>query len=332
MSEVTIGKVDFEAGDPCRPRYVDLYHDQEPYDVPRVQVEPAFQVGLSVDELRVRVELKQGDVELTDEDGRPLCRELNDPKSRPRIEYDGGDRSACVLTWSRGNPADPPTRVFRIYCSRSGEKPTNEEMVYGGIFLAVTTSVSEIYRHIPHQHPERVKLRDVVVLGTDHHGRPVYDIFKEREALQPPEVELAPAFRAREGTPLEFNMIMGIEDACWNGVVEYVQPRGKQSPHLQGDYNPKFPKEYSFFWQTPGQGCVATKPLESCYAGEIVTFHLEPRLDPEAFNAEVELPRRLIEAGFQGWDDYAVALKKINADPTIIQPPPCDPVYRVCAD
>ncbi len=328
MSDVHVGKVHFKAGNPCRPRYVDLYHDQEPLEDPLVQVEPAFQVGGSIDELQVRMELAGGIVEFTDDGGQPLCRELNAPERRPKIEYDGP--SACILTWSREIPA-PATRVFRIYCHRRGQDPTDEEKVYGGIFVAVTTSISEIYRHIPHQHPEHVKLRDVVVLGTDHRGRPVYDIFKEREALQPHAVELAPAFRAREGTPLEFKMIMGIEDACWNGVVEYVQPRGKQPPHLQGDYNPELPKEYSFFWQTPGQGCVATKPLESCYLGEIVTFHLEPRLDPDVFNAEVEFPRRLIEAGFQGWDDYGNALKKINSDPTIIQPPPCDPVYRVCA-
>ena len=327
--EVTIGKVDFAAGDPCRPRYVDLYHDQEAWDDPRVQVEPAFQVGHSVDELRVRVELKGKDVEFTDEDGRPLCRELNDPEIRPQIEYDGP--SACILTWSRGHAVAVPTRVFRIYCHRGGgQKPTDEEMVYGGIFLAVTTSMSEIQRHIPHQHPAQVKLQNIVVLGTDYHGRPVYDVFKKRELLEPKGVELAPAFRARGGMPLEFSMIMGIEEACWNGQVEYIQPRGKQPPHLQGTYDPLSPKTYHFLWQAPDQGCVASKPLESCYLGEIVTFHLKPELLLPS--PQPELPSWLAHAGFTSWEDFAAAVKRINVDPTIIQPPPCDPVYRVCAD
>ena len=124
MSEVTIGKVGFEAGDPCRPRYVDLYHNQEPHDFPRVQVEPAYQVGHSVQELRMRVELEKGGVEFTDEDGRPLCRELNHPDVRPQIEYDGP--SACILTWSRRDAA-PLTQVFRIYCRRRGQEHTSGE-------------------------------------------------------------------------------------------------------------------------------------------------------------------------------------------------------------
>lgn len=330
MSEVTIGKVDFKAGDPCRPRYVDLYHDQEPFDAPQVQVEPAYQVGDGVEELRIRVELGGGNVEFTDEGGHPLCRELNHPKSQPRIEYDGP--SACILTWSRGK-AHPATRVFRIYCHRRGVDPkdeTDEVKVYGGIFVAVTTSLSIMRRHIPHALPDPVKLRKVVVIGTDPHGRPVYDVFKQRQIEEPAEVELAPAFRAREGMSLEFSMIMGIEYASWNGNVEYIQPNGKPPAHLQGDYDPKYPKQYHFNWQNPGRGCVSIGPLDDCFLGQIVTFHLEPRLDP--IGSDVEFPWSLQQAGFEGWGDYALALQEINVDPTIIQPPPCDPVYRVCAD
>lgn len=326
MSEAHVGKVDFKEGDPCRPRYVDLYHDQEPKEESPVQVEPAFQVGDSIEELRVRVELAAGGVGFTDDDGRPLCRELNAPESRPRIEYDGP--SACTLTWIREIGA-PATRVFRIYCHRRGRELTHEEKVYGGIFVAVTTSLSKIRRHIPHELPNQVRLRDVVVLGTDEHGRPVYDVFKRREAMEPFEVELAPAFRAREGKALEFVMTMGIEEASWNGKVEYIQPKGKQPPHLKGLYEEQHPKKYYFHWQTPGRECVSSAPAEDCYLGEIVTFHLEPQLDTPT--ADVSLPWRLVHAGFKNWDDYAAALSMINVDPTIIQPPPCDPVYKVCS-
>jgi hypothetical protein len=329
MSEVHVGRVDFKNGDPCRPRYVDLYRNQEPQDDPLVQVEPAFQVGESVEKLQVRIELKKGGVVFTDEGGRPLCRELNFPESRPLIEYDGA--GGCVLTWVR-DAALPATRAFRIYCHRRDQKPTDEEMVYGGIFVAVTTSVSLMRRHIPHDPPAGVKLRDIVVIGTDQAGRPVFDVFKPREETAPPlpfGVELAPAYRARESKPLEFAMTMGIEQASWNGEVDYIQPQ-KKPPGLIGDYNAGHPKQYQFCWNTPGRGCRSTQPLESCYRGEIVTFHLVPQLDQSAAN--VPLPPRLAHAGFKNWDDYGAALQMINVDPTIIQPPPCDPVYRVCSD
>ncbi|HEX6898922.1 MAG TPA: hypothetical protein VF789_04380 [Thermoanaerobaculia bacterium] len=328
IAETTIGKVDFKAGDPCRPRYLDLYEDQGILADPRTQVEPSLQVGSSVSELQVRMELADGadgKVEFTDEDGRPLCRELNDPESRPQIEYDGP--SACVLTWSRGS-ADLATRVFRIYCQRRDKDLTDEERVYGGIFVAVTTSMSVMKSHIPHEHPGPVELRRVVVIGTDPHGRPVYDVFKKHQITQPLHVELAPSFRVREGKSLEFSMVMGIEYACWNGQVQYIQPKGEQPPHLQKNYDPQDPKKYHFHWQTPSRECTPKDPFD-CYRGEIVTFHLEPRLEPIA--SDVVLPESLRRAGFQGWDDYDSALRKINVDPTIIQPPPCDPVYRVCA-
>lgn len=329
MSEVRVGRVDFKNGDPCKPRYVDLYHNQEPQEDPLVQVEPAFQVGESVEKLQVRVTLEKGDVVFTDEGGRPLCRELNSPRI-PTIEYDGA--GGCVLTWAR-EAALPATRVFRIYCQRSGQKPTDEEMVYGGIFVAITTSVSLMRRHIPHDRPDSVRLRDIVVIGTDPAGRPVFDVFKPREetdATLPFGVELAPAYRARESKALEFAMTMGIENASWNGEVDYIQPQGKKPLGLSGKYNPEHPKEYHFYWHnTLGQGCHATQPLENCYLGEIVTFHLVPQLEHSA--EDLPFPPRLSHAGFKGWDDYAAALKMINVDPTIIQPPPCDPVYRVCS-
>jgi hypothetical protein len=326
MNAVDIGKVQFEAGDPCRPRYVDLYRD--PADEQWLQLEPAFQVWDPIYELRVRVELAEGDVEITDEDGRPLCRELNVPEARPEIRYDGP--RACVLTWSRVEPIVDATRVFRIYCHRRGVKPeeeTKEVMVYGGIFVAVTTRLSALHSHIPVRHLDAVRLWNIVVIGTDDYGRPLYDIFKPFEdtgAILPDGVELAPAYLTRKGQALDFVMTMGIEHAVWTGEVEYIQPKDRKPGALHGRYHPEHPKKYYFSWQTddPEQ--------EPGFRGEIATFHLQATLEEHA--EKLQFPEWLRRAGFKDWHAYLLVLKNVNADPTVIQPPPCDPVYKVCAD
>ena len=49
MSEVHVGRVDFKNGNPCEPRYMDLYQNQDSQADPLVQVEPAFQVAGSLE-------------------------------------------------------------------------------------------------------------------------------------------------------------------------------------------------------------------------------------------------------------------------------------------
>lgn len=319
MYTVDMGRVRFEKGDPCRPKYEDLY--QNPPDDQGILLEPALQVGEDIDTFEVRLELTAGDVEITDEDGRPLCRELNRPEARPEIRYDGP--SAFLLTWNREEPL-PATRVFRIYCRRGGQEPTDPEKVYGGIFVAVTTSVSRLRPSIPYSIVNEIKLSNIIVIGTDSDGRPVYDTFtpmEDNNKALPSGIELVPAFRAKTGQRLTFVMTMGIEFAVWDGKVEYIEPKGRRPTPLLEGYSRQKPKKYHFSWET--------KPTQESYLGDIVTFHLGATLKSSA--QARSFPKRLRRLGFASWQDYQKALKLVNADPTIIQPPPCDPVYRVCS-
>lgn len=311
MASITISNIFFVDRDPCQPRYPDFYLLPVGGDIP-VQVEPAFQIGDGVNELSVQLELDAGsEVEFTLEGNHPLCWELNHGK----VEVQGS-LSSCTLIWQRDEKL-PPTRVFRLYCQRKGTKLTNEQKVHGGLFLAFTTApTGEMGRKIPPQNPPAPDYQDVVLMGSDEDYRPLYDVHR-LEIVLPKKVEIEPAFRVREGCPLDFGMVMGILYGQWLEDLKFIQPETKPES-LDCTFSPDEPTVYRFRWQQkPPRPCAEPK---DCFTGQVVTFHLQPTLD-ESQNFDLE-----------GWtpDEYQAALEKIGVDPTIIQPPPCDPFYQVC--
>lgn len=321
MASITISNIRFADGDPCRPLYPDLYEFPVGGQLP-VQVEPAFQIGDGIGELSVELDLDEGsDVEFTlGEEGRPVCWEINGE----RVLDLEGSSSSCVFIWRR-DETRPRARAFRIYCQSKSAKPTDEVKVHGGLFLAfITATTGQMGREIlPHQLPAP-NYRDIVLLGSDENHRPLYDVHRSGIVL-PEQVEIEPAFRVREGRPLDFNMQMGILYAVWQEDLKFIQPEYKPVP-LSGSYSPDEPTAYRFHWhQKMPRPC--QKP-EDCYSGKVVAFHLQPTLPPEVETNAAFLDK--LER--QGWalDQYRRALQEIGVDPTIIQPPPCDPFYQVC--
>lgn len=315
-ASIEIKGITFQGGDPCRPRYEGFY--KKPHS-PIVQLEPAFQVGDGINELSVTLGLASPDVVFVEESSSaPLCRVLNHPADKPLIEFVGADHTTCRLTWKRAG--GPKTRVYRIYCRRKNGKFTDEHKVHGGLFLAFTTeNGGNMGKPIPPQDPGNTDRQKVYLIGADQKHRPVYDLHHETKL--PDRVESEPAFRVREGKVLEFEMNMYIKGAEWKKGLKFLQPPSNPE-WLSSDWSSKI---YTFRWQSADRQC-KVPPTPECKQGEIVSFHLYPTLPARTG----ELDTMLEEMGWI-WEDYKEAVEAIGIDPTIIQPPSCDPVYNVCS-
>jgi hypothetical protein len=322
---ITIGNIFFEAGNLSRPRYPHFYRYPKP-PTPALQLEPAFQVDDEVKELSVQLDLaiEKPDVQVEfvddrDDPGKPLCRELNDSGlEQPQVEYFGSSKTSCVLTWKAVEGA-PKTRVFRLYCQRQqGKDLTDEEKVYGGLFLTFTTDpTGQIGKEIePTKFPD-LRPGSVWLLGSNVSHSPLYD--QHHPLAMPEGVEIEPAFRIREGHQLNFGMVQGIDYASWLPQLKFLQPPEKPDA-LDFTHTSTY---YSFSWRSAPRDCQTG--IADCYEGQVVTFHLQPIL-PET---HANFVGALLEAGWTV-EDYRAALEGIGVDPTIIQPPPCDPFYQVC--
>lgn len=318
VRHLEIHGIGFEEGDPCRPRYGDLY---EAHTRPEeVQLEPAFQVGGKVKKLSINVRLdQQAPVELVDDPERPgraLCRVLNEPDYRPQVTYKGQGRRACTLTWERLSEV-PVTRVFRIYCRPTEGRFTDEQKIHGGLFLAFTTApVGKMGRAIPSKPPGNDDRRKVFLIGADEQHRPIYDAHKRRLSGGDSDIELEPAFRVRKKARLSFEASIAIPHAAWGPDLTFLQPR-QQPAELRCELASEG-KTYLFDWEN-----------HAGKEGRITSFHLHPIL-PDAV-LDSPLPKSLLDEGWEGWEEYREALEDIGVDPTIIEPPSCDPVYGVCS-
>lgn len=316
-ASIEINGITFAGKDPCRPKYNGFYRG--PHSGP-VQLEPAFQVGNDVEQLKVTLGLESSDgiVFVEDPDperpDRPLCRVLDDKDFRPDIEFSPGDRTSCILTWKR-LPDAPVTRVFRVYCKPKGGEPSPEQKVHGGLFLAfITYPLTGMGREIEERDPGNQDRGRIHLTGADRKHRPLYDLH-ELKLPEDLDVELEPAYRVRRSVPFQFEAIIHIEDAVWGDELTFLQPTTKPDELCVERLSPT---AFGFGWNGTGTE-----------EARITTFHLQPIVSPEAVKGD--FPESLLALGWTGWDEYAAALQKLSADPTIIQPPSCDPVYNVCS-
>jgi hypothetical protein len=328
VRHLEVHNITFEGGDPCRPRYGSLYKAHFPREFPSedVQLEPAFQVGDDVDAFSVTLHLhKDAPVDFVKDParlGHPLCRVLNEPCGKPDIDYKCGDSRACTVTWKRLS-GGAVTRIFRIYCRPKEGDFTDEQKVYGGIFLAFTTApVGSMGKRIKPKPSGNNDRREVFLIGTDEQHRPIYDVHSKKLPCGEWGIEIEPAFRVRRGRLLEFSMTMGIPYAGWKDGLTFLQPPA-QPEWLTRSWRPE---KYGFGWQTPTQPCVDHH--KECYQARITSFHLHPIL-PDAFLCS-SLPQDLVDQEWKSWQEYKQAVEQIGVDPTIIEPPSCDPVYKVC--
>lgn len=304
-------KVAFKHGDPCRPMYKDLYHYHSQADK-GAQMEPAFQIAKNVKKVSVTFALEGSAVELVPEGNQPLCREMGKKDPDPALEAEYAGNNHCRLTWTL---KPDQIRVFRIYCrSKKGDFP-DAHKVHAGIFVVFSTfNTDKMRKKIPppdHTHEDHHKIH---LLGADQHHRPIYDIHQSIHHKVDQDAEIEPAYRLRRWqTVLSFWMNMKIKKAQWTEKVVFPQT-GKKPDELTCKLTAK--DSFWFEW-------TVKNPKHS--PAEVSTFHLVPKLADDLPEA---LPPDLAEWG--SWENYAAALQDIGIDPTVIQPPTCDPVYGVC--
>ncbi|HSK76617.1 MAG TPA: hypothetical protein VLQ45_09185 [Thermoanaerobaculia bacterium] len=300
VSDLEITGVAFEGNDPCKPLYPSLYKA-----FPHAGLEPAFQIDPSIPSLSVEISLAEDSevvmVQERDDPTRPLCRVLNEPFYKPEIVFLGGAQS-CLLTW-KSLPGAPKTRVFRIYCQPKMGEFTDEQKIYGGIFLAFTThETGNMGKEIPPEPVFNEDPRKIYLTGADAAHRPVYELHSGVHPVNP-KIEQEVAYRIRAKNELPFEMLLAIKAAVWEPDLRFFQP-------MELSHAPQSPTQSHFSWKDYD-------------IAKVTTFHAVPKLAAE--KGEEDLP--------SGWtrSEYEAALADIGVDPTIIQPPKCDPVYGVCA-
>lgn len=300
VSDLEITGITFDGNDPCKPLYPSLY---KPF--PYAGLEPAFQVDPETSSLSVYISLAESSgVVLIDDlkdPGKPLCRVLNEPDYEPEIAFAGEDRKSCRLTW-KNFPGAAKTRVFRIYCKPQTGEFTDEQKVYGGLFLAFTThATGTMGKEIPPEDVGNEDPRKIYLIGADAMHRPIYELHKGAHPMNP-KIEQEVAYRIRAKNELPFGMLVAIKGAEWDPELSFFQPVELQSKLPS-------PTEFDFSWKDHD-------------LAKITMFHAVPQLGR---GNENQVP--------PGWtpEEYDRALRDVGVDPTIIQPPKCDPVYGVCA-
>jgi len=303
ISDLEITGVTFEGNDPCKPVYPSLY---KPFlGAPYAGLEPAFQVDPGISSLSVYISLEESSEVLLVDDpkdpGQPLCRVLNEPDYKPVIAFAGSDQKSCRLTWENLENV-PKTRVFRIYCQPKTGEFKDEQKVYGGIFLAFTLhETGTMGKEIAPEGVDNKDPRNIYLIGADAAHRPIYEL---HSGVHPenPKIEQEVAYRVLVKNELSFRMLVAIKGAEWDPDLSFFQPVELQS-------TPPSPTEFDFSWKDHD-------------LAKVTLFHAVPHLGR---GNENQVP--------PGWTpgEYDSALRDVGVDPTIIQPPKCDPVYGVCA-
>lgn len=304
----------FFLGDLARPLYPSLF--QYPPDSEAVQFEPALQI-LRDPEKKVRVLFQLDPVTgaefETDGQGRPRVLPVTDPDNLSGVTAELLDPATCSLTWDQAAAPQEKVNALRLPCRVPGVDPTQREVVYGGVYLAIVNRHEEVGTQVGPLDGEPQQKDTIQVLGTDEFGRPVYDLF-QRESLStlPSHLCLEAAFRVHGGEPpvtLVFR-IATVPQADLRFLadpgdpnrlsIEDFSPAGR-SPELMEAKRSDQGSEGTLIWQP--------EPMNPRDSGELFTFFLRATDDTQFF---------------PGWNrekkQHAVHLR---LDPTVIQPPTC---------
>ena len=328
--------ITFKDGKVWQPRYESLIDYKR---VPGLQIEPAFlihQVGVAVE---MTFEIKKGqNVTFAREGQGVACRSLTNPQESRipglvETRWEGERR--CTLVWDpsdalRQGQKDRST-ALRILC-QGGRSPANEweknaAQVEGGLHVAILNRTVKPGRG-PGPSPlilddlwkilsklrrvfRRSSKQQIRVLRIQE-GRVVYDLFRPSFLAQvPPELEMEPAFRVREGEAVEVDLVLGMAGLQWSSSEGQVraQPR---PPQLQDAKVSPDGKVCRMLWEPGG----LLWPPGDRTKGRIVSFDFTAAPSPE-------LERRLSRA-FPGENPQRL-VAEVPIDPTVIEPPSCTP-------
>jgi hypothetical protein len=240
------------------------------------------------------------------------------------------DPRTCELTW-RQSEADAlsggqmKVAALRLRCRR-GQSPSDEELVDGGIYLAIINRPEQLPEEVPGADPGLPEPATIQILGTDAAGRPIYDLYR-REALAglPSDLSFEPTFRVREGDLVElsfqFRLAEDVEhEIRFMPVLEHpdqvaikgYHPSG-WPPQVRRSARADQGKKCMLQWlQDLGRMLCTTsntgvKNQSYCLGGHVTSFMLEAFV-----GSEVTDPSRVAEKD-----------RRRLIDPTVIQPPSC---------
>ncbi len=302
---VRITGITFHDGDLCRPRYPTLFDEER---AKGLRFEPGFQIRSPDRAFEFLVQLDPGSGVELDQVVLPL-----NAHSLPRdLKAEWPDPFTCWLTL--GNPFDKVT-TLRLPCHPAGREATPEEIVYGGVYLAI------INREEPMRNWHSSLVADpgepedltIKLLGLDRFGRPVYDLFLA-DALSelPSDLVLEPTFR-----------VQGYEKA--NLAIRIATPPGLDIRFREALRDPgqvkvepfepdlKPPQLRDAGREDEGRRCdmVWVAGQSGTSVGAVSTFYLEAYWQPR---------------GGEAWSfmrHHGVREVQVQVDPTVIQPPSC---------
>jgi hypothetical protein len=303
---VQITGITFQDGDLCSPRYPTLFDEDR---AKGLRFEPGFQI-LSLDrtfEFLVQLD-PEGGVELD-----RIVLPLNARSLPPGLKTEWPDPFTCLLTL--GSPFEKVT-ALRLPCHPTGREITEEEIVYGGVYLAIVNREEPMtkWHFAVVAEPGEPEELTIKLLGLDGFGRPVYDLFVA-DALSelPPDLVLEPTFRVqgfekvslaiRIATPPELDL--RFRKALRDPAQVKVEP-------FEPDLKP--PQLRSAVREDEGRRCgmVWVAGQSGTSVGAASTFYLEADWQPQG-------------AGHRSFlRQHGVRAVRVQLDPTVIQPPSCN--------
>jgi len=321
-----------------QPRYESLI-DYDRVTLPdRARIEPAFQLRQETASwMEITLEIASPGFRFRTIAGSDevVAYSIAEPEVTPlpglvEIRLDGSDQK-CKLVWDSAAATERVT-TLRIACD-GGEAHTPREKklaaVLGGLWLTLAQP-SSIQPSVSCPPPPDRGLRPDMVIdleGFDDVGRPIYDIFRE-EAYQdiPGAIELEPAFRVERGGFLPFAVALGSSlpadlhflPNCAPGpdqirVFPFQPPQRDELHHLAPTLCQAQGRRCAMEWQRPpgpSHGIV----------GSVATWFLGLEFVPGTQVPE-DYRRRLLADG---------RTLATTVDPTVILPPPCDPLTQTC--
>jgi hypothetical protein len=344
---------DLEAAEPLRFALTDITFEDERLWQPRYEslidysrvalpgqarIEPSFQLREKTGSLQeITLELASEGFRFRTREGgeEVVAYSIAEPDASPlpglvEIRLDGSERR-CKLVWDTA-AATAHATTLRIACDGGRARTPLEKKlaaVEGGLWLTlVKPSAAQISEPCPPP-SDRGSRPDLVIdlLGFDDHGRPLYALFRG-EAYRdiPGAIELEPAFRVGRGSSLPFAVALGsslppelhFRPNCGPGpdqirVFPFQPQRREELERLAPTLCQARGRRCAMHWHRPPGSSHGT-------VGSVAAWFLALEFEPGA-----EVPERYRSQVLADGRTHATTL-----DPTVIQPPPCDPLTQTC--
>jgi hypothetical protein len=335
-----------------------------------IQFEPAFLLLPGTDAITVVFELDSSAPELVpNATGGVKCRLVDSPSQAEvpgLVENVLLSPRSCRLTWDKAAANGRKLLSLRIYCQEPADA-TVPEMVEGGLYLAIIDrqGTPSPQTCTPLDHPPGATAT-VTLLGFDAMDKPLYDLFRpDIYTAEPPVVPSGlvaeVAFRVRETQTVGFDLVLDPKDLVFSSLQDGQVEASPHSPAnlpvqvtradlgwdpVMEDFDPRR-CNLSWLQVTGRQLCRWPAEQSLCMNGGQASFFLQTH-EVQLNALSLEDREKLTAAAgndqsatglFRAarphptlWEIFRRALvPRGGIDPTVIQPPPCDP-NGICID